>query len=150
MTGLTEINGIGPSLAAAFVKNKYLTIADVAAAKPAELSSVPGINVKRARQIIASAKSLLANASSRKVTQKKPVKPVAPLKTGGISGAKSGSDTGKTTKAKKSKNDKKSTQKEKIRKLKKTIKKLKKQKKKIVAKDKKKAKRNKSKNANKK
>ena len=66
MTSLTDIDGIGPSLAAAFVKSKYLTIANVAKAKPAELSVVPGISVKSARQIIASAKSLLANASSRK------------------------------------------------------------------------------------
>ena len=103
MTSLTDIDGIGPSLAAAFVKSKYLTIANVAKAKPAELSVVPGISVKSARQIIASAKSLLANASSRKTAKKKPVKPVAPLKVGVSSGAKSGSDTGKSARAKKPK-----------------------------------------------
>ena len=41
MTSLAEIDGMGPSLAAAFVKSKYLTIANVAKAKPVELSAVP-------------------------------------------------------------------------------------------------------------
>ena len=143
MAGLTEIDGIGPSLAVAFVKSKYLTIANVATAKPAELSIIPGVSVKSARKIIASANSLLANSSFQKIIKKVPVKPVAPIKIGLVSRAKSDSDIGKATKAKKSKNEKHSkkiSQKEKIRKLKKTIKKLKKQKKKIVAKDKKKAK----------
>jgi Holliday junction resolvasome RuvABC DNA-binding subunit len=106
MASLTEIDGIGPSLEAAFVKSKYLTIANVATAKPVELSIIPGVSVKNARKIIASANSLLANSSFQKFTKKAPVKPVAPLKSRLVSRAKPDSDVGKATKAKKSKNDK--------------------------------------------
>ncbi|NKB59608.1 MAG: hypothetical protein GKS00_25090 [Alphaproteobacteria bacterium] len=159
MPSLTEIEGIGPSLAAAFVKKRYLSIAKIAAAKPVELSAIPGISEKGATLIIASAKTLLANTPSQNKVRKRTKKYVAPLKVRENSRSKTNKDKGKkgkdskvkdpkTSKDELSKKDKKTKQK--IREMKKKIKKLKKEKKKIVAKDKKKAKKSRSKTSNKK
>ncbi|MBT5665184.1 MAG: hypothetical protein HOJ06_07585 [Rhodospirillaceae bacterium] len=135
MPSLTEIDGVGPSLAAAFVKKKYLTIAKIAAAEPVELSAVPGISTKGATLIIASAKTLLEKSLSQKDVRKKTAKSVAPLKIKTNINSKMNGVKGK---------------KEKIKNLKRTIKKLKKENKKVVAKYKKKVKKSKSKKSGKK
>lgn len=154
MPNLTEIDGVGPSLAAAFVKNKYLTIAKIAAAKPVELSAVPGISKKGATLIIASAKTLLKKSHTQKSVRIKTAKPVAPLKIKTNIDSKLSEGKGKKEKDSKIKNHNKGAsrknnknikQKEKIKNLKMTIKKLEKENKKIVAKYKKKAKKGKSK-----
>ena len=151
MPNLTEIDGVGPALAAAFVKNNYLTIAKIAISEPVELSTVPGISNKGATLIIASAKTLLEKSLSQKDVRKKTAKTVAPLKIRANISSKTNEDKGKKgkigkvknpklNKGKNHKNDKNIKQKEKIKNLKRTIKKLKKEKKKLVAKYKNKAK----------
>lgn len=152
MPSLTEINGVGPSLAAAFVKKKYLTIAKIAAAEPVELSAVPGISKKGATLIIASAKTLLEKSLSQKDIRKKTGKSVAPLKirtninlkpNEGKGVKEKGNKIKNQNKGKNHKNNKNIKLKEKIKDLKRTIKKLKKENKKIAAKYKKKAKKGK-------
>lgn len=135
MPSLTEIEGIGPSLAAACVKSNFRTIAKVAAAKPSELSKVPGISEKGARQIIVSAKALVPIPSIPTNTVKKKNPPVGLVKT----------ETKPTAKRapKKSNEEKKMSAKEvkdKIKTLKKKIKTLKAKKKKILVKESKKSK----------
>lgn len=136
MPGLTEIAEVGPSLAAALVKKKYLTIVQVAAAKPIELSVVPGVSEQKAARMVASARSLSAKPRSDKNIPKRARTAVAPPKTGPAKPLK----MGKPSKEKDAGESKDIKQKEKIRKLKKKIRKLKKQKKKILAKDKKRSK----------
>ena len=82
MPSLTEIEGIGPSLAAACVKNNFRTIAKIAAAKPSELSTVPGISEKGASQIIVSAKSLLPKTRILTTRIKNKRRAVGPMKIG--------------------------------------------------------------------
>lgn len=160
MPSLTDIEGVGSSLAAACVKNKYRSIAKIATAKPDELSAIPGISKKSAKQIIASAKSLLAKSPSSKNETKKAGKPVSPPKvaTRNTSGKPKAKEkkraAGKANTASGSKEQKMSKTsekaKEKVKELKKKIKKLKKEKKKIIAKDKKRQKKEKEKKSSKK
>jgi Holliday junction resolvasome RuvABC DNA-binding subunit len=144
MPSLTEIEGIGPSLAAACVKNNFRTIAKIAAAKPIELSIVPGISAKSASQIIASAKSLLPQP--RILTTKNKHRAVAPVKVGqkatAIQAPKKPSDKEKKMSVK--------DVKEKIKKLKKKIRNLKAEKKKILASESKKSKKKKARKSKKK
>ncbi len=145
MPSLTEIEGIGPSLAAACVKNNYRTIAKIAAAKPGELSTVPGISEKSAGQIIVSAKSLMPKPRIPATATKNKLRAVGPVKI--------------RTKAVAARVPKKSSEKEekmsakdvkaKIKKLKKKIKNLKAEKKKILAKENKKSKKKKAKKSKK-
>lgn len=160
MPSLTDIEGIGPSTAAACVKNNYRSIAKIATAKPVELSIVPGISEKGAKLIIASAKSLLAKpltVTSKARDQRKAVAPPkvairsVPARTKAGEGKPSARKTKKTVKNKEEKMSKSGDKnKEKIKELKKKIKKLKKEKKKIIAKDCKKQKKEKAKKSNKK
>jgi hypothetical protein len=161
MASLTEIEGIGPSLAAACVKNNFRSIAKIAAAKPNELSAVPGISEKGADTIIASAKSLLPKPRIPKTTTKKKQRAVAPVKVEKKTVA--AKSTKKSTDKTKGKPDRKSAKKssvkssikekkmaavegkKKIKKLKKKIKKLKAEKKEILAKESKKSKKVKAK-----
>ncbi len=160
MPSLTDIEGVGSSLAAACVKNKYRSIAKIAAAKPDELSVIPGISEKGAKQIIASAKLLLTNSLPSKNKTKKVRKTVAPPK---VSTRRTSTKpeekeekraARKTKKGSGSKEQKMSKSsdkaKEKVKELKKKIKKLKKEKKKIIAKDNKKQKKEKAKKSSKK
>ncbi len=146
MPSLTEIEGIGPTLAAACVKNNFRTIAKIAATKPIELSTVPGISVKSASQIIDSAKSLLPEPRILTAMTKKKQRAVAPVKTGtkttAIQVSKKSSDKEKKMSAKEVK--------QKVKKLKKKIKNLKAEKKKILAIESKKSKKKKAKKSSKK
>lgn len=137
MPSLTEIDGVGPSLAAACVKNNYRTIAKIAAAKPGELSTVPGISQKGAAQIISSAKSLLPPP---RITVKTKKRTVGPMKTGTSVVAPKPSKQSSKKEKKMSKKDVKA----KVKKLKKKIKNLKAEKKEILAKESKKSKKKKS------
>lgn len=137
MPSLTEIDGVGPSLAAACVKNNYRTIAKIAAAKPSELSKVPGISEKRAAQIISSAKSLLPKP--RKAVKAKQ-RTVGPVKTGPKAAAPNRPKQSSKKEKKMSKKDVKA----KVKKLKKKIKNLKTEKKELLAKENKKSKKKKS------
>ncbi len=148
MPSLTDIEGVGPSLAAACVKNNYRTIAKIAAAKPSDLSVVPGISEKRAGLIIASARSLATRSSPPRTRKNKTRKAVAPIKVATASNSekakakKKKRPASKVSKGETLKEEKMSDSKDeaKIKKLKKKIKKLKKEKKKIISKDSKKAK----------
>ena len=71
MPSLIEIEGVGPSLAAACVQKNYRTIAKIAAATPKGLATVPGISEKSAPEIIASAKSLLPKPGIQKAATRK-------------------------------------------------------------------------------
>lgn len=137
MPSLTEIDGVGPSLAAAFVKSNYRTIAKIAAANPSELSKVPGISEKRAAQIISSAKSLLPKPRN---TMKTKQRAVAPVKTRAKAAAPKPPKQSSNKEKKMSKKDVK----EKVKKLKKKIKSLKTEKKELLAKESKKSKKKKS------
>lgn len=136
MADLTKIEGVGPSLAAALVKGNYLTIAQIAAATPIELSSVPGISQMGALRIVASARSLGSKPGSQKSTRKRSRAAVAPPKAGSA-GRPHADKVVKVSEEKSVLEVKNTRQKEKIKKLKKKIRKLKKQKKKILAKDRK-------------
>ena len=145
MPSLTEIEGIGPSLAAACAKSNFRTFAKIAAASPSELSKVPGISEKGASQIIASAKSLLPKPQLPTTTDKNKKLPVGPVKIRTQSTAKPA--------LKNSTKEKKMSEKEvkdKVKKLKKKIKTLKAEKKKVLAKDSKKSKKSKTKKSSKK
>ncbi len=139
MPSLMEIEGIGPTLAAACVKNKYRTIAKIAAARPAELSVVPGISEKRAKLIIVSAKSLLSKSRIPKITNNKKRKSVAPLKVGADANSLKTTDENENLSSRLVKKETKLTElgmsdsknSKKIENLKKKIKKLKKEKKKL-------------------
>ncbi len=135
MPSLIEIEGVGPSLAAACVKKDYRSIAKIAAATPKELASVSGITEKSALRIIASAKSLLLKPSMQKATT---VKTKTKAKTMDNAKGKPDRKISKKPSTKSAvKEEKMSTSdsKDKIKKLKKKIKKLKKKKKKIVKKE---------------
>ncbi len=144
MPSLTDIEGVGPSLAAACVKNRYRSIAKIATAKPSALSTVPGISEKSARKIITSAKSILNKSLSAKSVTEKARKAVPPPKivtqsasgkTKAVAKKQTTRKSGKGVDIKEEKNPKSDDKaKEKIKKLKKKIKKLKKEKKKIIAK----------------
>ncbi len=150
MRGLTEIDGIGPSLAAACVKNHFGTIARIAAATPRELSVVPGISEKGANTIIVSAKTLLPKAGNLRISNNNKQRAVAPLKSGKRapspkankpSTREQESEQGQKliikSSVKPSVKEKKMSaleSKEKIKKLKKKIKKLKTEKKKVLTK----------------
>ncbi len=140
MPSLTEIEGIGPSLAAVCVKNNYRTIAKIAAAKPSELSALPGISESRATQIIGSAKSLLPSPRIPVTAAKNKQRAVGPVKTGAkgvaVQAPKMSLDEEKEISKKEVKAN--------IKKLKKKIKKLKAKKKKILAKEHKNSKKKKS------
>jgi hypothetical protein len=146
MPSLTDIEGIGPSLAAACVKSNFRTIAKIAAAKTSELSTVPGISEKGASQIIVSAKSLLSKSQISTTKTKNKRRAVGPAKIGGKAVASQLSrkslDREKVMSAKEVK--------AKIKKLRKKIKNLKADKKKILAKESKKSKKEKSKKSSKK
>jgi Holliday junction resolvasome RuvABC DNA-binding subunit len=176
MPSLIEIEGVGPSLAAACVKTNYRTIAKIAAATTKELASVPGISEKNAPQIIASAKSLLPGSRVQKAPARKKQRAVAPVKV--VTKATTTKPktkpkaktktTAKLTDKAKGKPDRKSSKKpsvktsetgkkmsgsdakDKIKKLKKKIKKLREEKKKILKKENKKLKKEKAKKSGKK
>ena len=174
MPSLIEIEGVGPSLAAARVKTNYRTIAKIAAATPKGLASVPGISEKSAPQVIASAKLLLAGTSIQKTTtkpratakKKRRAVPAVKVATKATT-AKAKTKAASTDKAKakpirktskkpstnSSETGKKmsaSDGKDKIKKLKKKIKKLKEEKRKILKKESKKIKKEKAKKSSKK
>lgn len=119
MPDLTKIDGVGPSLATALVKGNFLTIAQIAAADPTELATVPGISRQGAARIVAAASSLGPKPRARQGGQKRSRGAVAPPKAAPVSRSKA------------------KIVEEKIKKLKKKIRKLKRQKKKILARDKK-------------
>ncbi len=146
MPSLTEIEGVGPSLAAACVKSNYRTIAKIAAAKPSELSKVPGISEKSAAQIIGSAKSLLPPPRTPSAKAKPKQRAVAPVKfeTKAVTAQNPKLPSDKEKKM--SKKDVKAT----VKKLKKKIKNLKAKKKEILAKESKKSKKKNTKKSNKK
>lgn len=123
MPRLTEIEGIGPSLAAALVKSGYRTIAKISAATPAELSAIPGISKKGAPLIISSAKSLVEKSPGK--TRSK--KPVAPISVG-----KQDDKKERSMKSKKEVDALVKKKSDKIKKIKKKIKKLKKKLKKLA------------------
>tara|TARA_R110000787_G_scaffold181008_3_gene293131 strand:- start:66342 stop:66776 length:435 start_codon:yes stop_codon:yes gene_type:complete len=140
MPSLTEIEGIGPSLAAVCVKNNYRTIAKIAAAKPDELSALPGISEKRAAQIIGSAKSLLPSPRIPTTAAKNRQRAVGPVKIGTKAVAVQAPKKSLDEEEKMSKKEVKAN----IKKLKKKIKDLKAKKKKVLAKESKNSKKKKS------
>lgn len=140
MSGLTEIDEVGPSLAAALIKKKFLTIAQVAAAEPVKLSTVSGISDQKAARMISSARSLLVKSRAPGTARKRSRKPVAPPKVGTVSRARTEKDgiaAAKISQEKLSAEIKNAKNEKKIKKLKKKIRKLKKQKRKILTRDKK-------------
>lgn len=132
MPDLTKIDGVGPSLATALVKGNFLTIAQIAAADPTELATVPGISRQGAARIVAAASSLGPKPRARQGGQKRSRGAVAPPKAAPVSRSKA-----KIVEEKIAIEAKNMKQQEKIKKLKKKIRKLKRQKKKILARDKK-------------
>lgn len=149
MPSLTDIEGIGPSLAAACVKSNYRSIAKIAGATPGELAVVPGISEKGAKPIIDSAKLLMNQTLLRKTAVIKKRGAVAPVKVGGKAIAvkqKAAKNAKKKSPVRKNQSESareerkvsESKDKKRIKELKKKIKKLKKEKKKIQTKDKKK------------
>ena len=146
MPSLLDIEGVGPSLAAACVKKNYRTIAKIAAAQPSDLATVPGISANGASQIIASAKRLLIKSplvklpnTAKPIVKKKP-RAVAPVKIEtkavAVQVPPKSSAKEKTMSVKEAK--------ERIKKLKKKIKNLKTEKKRILAKENKKKKKKKA------
>lgn len=59
MPDITTIKGVGPVLAKACAAQGYQNAENIASAKVADLTAVPGIQEARARQLIKAAKSLL-------------------------------------------------------------------------------------------
>ena len=80
MPDLTKIDGVGLTLATALVKGNFVTIAQIAAADPTELATVPGISRQGAARIVAAASSLGPKPRARQGGQKRSRGAVAPPK----------------------------------------------------------------------
>lgn len=107
MTALTDIPGVGPTLAALFREHGFDSAEEVASATPAQLMQVPRIGALRAPVLIALARDL-AKASPAPEAAKADAKPMDassfnPATPGAEDGTKPDRSTKKKTKAKKSK-----------------------------------------------
>ena len=70
----TRIRGVGPSTAEDFKKNGFQSINDLASASIADIMAIPGFQLARATQVIASAKAAMSEGGDDQPEQKKPNK----------------------------------------------------------------------------